>query len=175
MASILRTGRAPDSLGRPSFGTSRRTICHVRNIDFPEALLFDCDGVLVDTEAEGHRVAFNKAFERKGLPHEWDKEQYGELLRIGGGKERMKAYFSQHADAEPFLSVTTPEAQTDFLKELHLLKTRIFQNMIESGQMPLRPGVEELVGMILHHFSHDLPELELAAEGRSELSTPGTS
>lgn len=32
----------------------------------PDALLFDCDGVLVDTEAEGHRIAFNKAFEEKG-------------------------------------------------------------------------------------------------------------
>ena len=38
----------------------------LRNIDWPEALLFDCDGVLVDTEAEGHRVAFNAAFKRKG-------------------------------------------------------------------------------------------------------------
>ena len=38
----------------------------LRNIDWPEALLFDCDGVLVDTEAEGHRVAFNEAFKRKG-------------------------------------------------------------------------------------------------------------
>ena len=57
-------------------------------------MLFDCDGVLVDTEAEGHRIAFNEAFERKGLPHAWDLEQYGHLLEIGGGKERMNAYFT---------------------------------------------------------------------------------
>lgn len=29
-------------------------------------LLLDCDGVLVDTEAQGHRVSFNEAFKRKG-------------------------------------------------------------------------------------------------------------
>lgn len=71
-----------------------RQINTLRNIDWPEALLFDCDGVLVDTEAEGHRVAFNEAFKRKGLLHEWGLEQYGELLEIGGGKERMNAYFT---------------------------------------------------------------------------------
>ena len=60
----------------------------------PEALLFDCDGVLVDTEAEGHRVAFNEAFTRKGLDHQWGLEDYGVLLETGGGKERMDAYFS---------------------------------------------------------------------------------
>lgn len=37
-----------------------------RDFQGPDALLFDCDGVLVDTEAEGHRIAFNKAFKEKG-------------------------------------------------------------------------------------------------------------
>ena len=27
---------------------------------------FDCDGVLVDTERDGHRISFNEAFKRKG-------------------------------------------------------------------------------------------------------------
>lgn len=53
------------------------------------ALLFDCDGVLADTEKDGHRVTFNQAFKQKGLKHEWSVELYGELLKIGGGKERM--------------------------------------------------------------------------------------
>lgn len=30
------------------------------------ALLFDCDGVLADTERDGHRPAFNQAFKEKG-------------------------------------------------------------------------------------------------------------
>jgi hypothetical protein len=62
--------------------------------------------VLVDTEAEGHRVAFNEAFKRKGLQHEWSLEQYGVLLETGGGKERMDVYFTQCADQEPWASVT---------------------------------------------------------------------
>jgi beta-phosphoglucomutase-like phosphatase (HAD superfamily) len=38
----------------------------LRNFDEPDALLFDCDGVLVDTEKDGHRVSFNMAFRMKG-------------------------------------------------------------------------------------------------------------
>lgn len=42
------------------------TPLETRDFQGPDALLFDCDGVLVDTEAEGHRIAFNKAFKEKG-------------------------------------------------------------------------------------------------------------
>ena len=58
-----------------------------------QALIFDCDGVLVDTERDGHRVAFNEAFARKGLAARWSVEEYGELLKVAGGKERMRRYF----------------------------------------------------------------------------------
>ncbi len=64
------------------------------------------DGVLVDTEAEGHRVAFNQAFQERGLKHEWSLDLYGKLLEIGGGKERMNAYFSQREGEEPYKSIT---------------------------------------------------------------------
>ena len=60
-----------------------------------DALLFDCDGVLADTERDGHRVAFNRAFAAAGLPDVWDVELYGQLLQVGGGKERMHAYFDK--------------------------------------------------------------------------------
>jgi hypothetical protein len=95
------------------------------------------------------QVAFNQAFKDKGLPHEWGVEKYGELLKIGGGKERMDAYFSECADQEPYKSITDPQERKEFLKELHLIKTRLFQKMILAGQMPLRPGVKELVGALL--------------------------
>lgn len=108
-------------------------------------MLFDCDGVLVDTEAQGHRVSFNKAFRQKGLQTEWSLEQYGELLRIGGGKERMTHFFSQSPDEEPFKSRQDKEAQQAFVKELHLLKTDLFMALIEEGSLPLRPGVKRLV------------------------------
>jgi HAD superfamily hydrolase (TIGR01509 family) len=104
-----------------------------------QALIFDCDGVLVDTERDGHRVAFNKAFQEKGFDFEWDIPLYGELLKIAGGKERMRHYFDQNG---------WPAEATDhdaFLKEMHLLKTNLFMNIIESGQLPLRPGVMRLV------------------------------
>jgi len=104
-----------------------------------KALIFDCDGVLVDTERDGHRVAFNRAFAQKGYGIEWDVELYGELLRISGGKERMKYYFEQEG---------WPEGVTDkdsLIADLHKSKTDIFMGIIESGELALRPGVARLV------------------------------
>jgi HAD superfamily hydrolase (TIGR01509 family) len=58
-----------------------------------EAILFDCDGVLADTERDGHRVSFNIAFEASGIDEAWDEDRYGKLLEVGGGKERMTAHW----------------------------------------------------------------------------------
>merc|ERR1719393_1191167 len=58
------------------------------------AILFDCDGVLADTERDGHRVSFNKVFAEKGYSFEWGVEEYGRMCEVGGGKERMTAYFN---------------------------------------------------------------------------------
>jgi HAD superfamily hydrolase (TIGR01509 family) len=104
-----------------------------------KALIFDCDGVLVDTERDGHRVAFNRAFAQKGLNVEWDVPLYGELLKVAGGKERMRHYFD---------TTDWPACVTDkdaFIKELHKLKTDCCMQIIDSGQLPLRPGVARLV------------------------------
>lgn len=111
----------------------------------PEAVLFDCDGVLVDTERDGHRIAFNEAFAMKGLNHEWPVDLYGELLEIGGGKERMTKYFNDLSDQPPFSTVTEPSERAELVKELHKLKTDLFMNMVETGAMPLRPGVKRLI------------------------------
>lgn len=104
-----------------------------------EALIFDCDGVLVDTERDGHRVAFNRTFAEKGLDVEWGVELYGELLAVSGGKERMRHYFNEAG--WPAL-VEDPD---EFIRELHGLKTDLFMNIIESGELDLRPGVARLV------------------------------
>ena len=104
-----------------------------------KAIIFDCDGVLADTERDGHRVAFNKAFEKKGCATEWGVELYGKLLEVSGGKERMRHYFDSHGwpyDAED---------RDAFIKELHKLKTDFFMQIIESGELPSRPGVARLV------------------------------
>jgi hypothetical protein len=58
-----------------------------------EAILFDCDGVLADTERDGHRVSFNIAFEASGIDEAWEEDRYGKLLEVGGGKERMTAHW----------------------------------------------------------------------------------
>ena len=61
-----------------------------------QALIFDVDGTLADTERDGHRVAFNTAFAEQGLDWHWDETLYGELLRVTGGVERMAHYASEY-------------------------------------------------------------------------------
>lgn len=104
-----------------------------------KALIFDCDGVLADTERDGHRVAFNKAFAAKGLAIEWDVELYGKLLEVSGGKERMRHYFKQSGWPD---NVADRDA---LIRELHKLKTDLFMQIIESGELPLRPGIARIV------------------------------
>jgi HAD superfamily hydrolase (TIGR01509 family) len=103
-----------------------------------KALIFDCDGVLVDTERDGHRVAFNRAFADAGIKAEWSVEQYGELLKIAGGKERMKHYFDRNG---------WPPGKTaeTLIPELHKRKTAIFTALIAGGSLPLRPGITRIV------------------------------
>lgn len=104
-----------------------------------KALIFDCDGVLVDTERDGHRVAFNRAFAASGLDAHWDVDLYGELLKVAGGKERMKHYFD---------SAGWPVGSEDneqLIKELHKIKTDAFRAIVESGELDFRPGVVRLI------------------------------
>ena len=56
-------------------------------------LIFDCDGVLADTERYGHLPAFNATFQEYGLPVHWSEDDYALRLAIGGGKERMAGLF----------------------------------------------------------------------------------
>ena len=57
-----------------------------------QALVFDVDGTLADTERDGHRPAFNMAFAEAGLDWNWSAELYGQLLAVTGGKERIRYY-----------------------------------------------------------------------------------
>ena len=137
--------RAPAAPRASARGALRVTA--LRNFDYPEAILFDCDGVLCETERDGHRTTFNMTFKEQGLDHEWGVEQYGELLKIGGGKERMTHYFNSCADVEPFKSMY-PEDNDErkaWIKSLHLRKTELFLEVVQAGKLPLRPGVARLV------------------------------
>jgi len=106
-----------------------------------KAIIFDQDGVIIDTERDGHRVAFNTAFKELGFDVEWDVDKYHELLRVAGGKERMKHYLH----TEGFGVEVKAGDEDELIKKLHKRKTDIFIELIESGSLPLRPGVRRFM------------------------------
>lgn len=103
-------------------------------------LIFDVDGTLANTERDGHRVAFNRAFAEAGIDWNWSVEFYGKLLTVSGGKERIKYFLQQYL----------PDYQTspnlmDFVTYLHKLKTKHYLKLLRSGTIELRPGTERLI------------------------------
>ena len=106
-----------------------------------KAIFFDQDGVIIDTEKDGHRVAFNRTFKEFGYDFEWSVDRYHELLQISGGKERMRGYFTE----EGLFPDLTPEDVQELIVRLHKRKTEIFVELIESGTLPLRAGVKRLM------------------------------
>ena len=103
------------------------------------AIIFDVDGTLADTE-DGHRKSFNKAFAENGLDWNWDVALYDKLLKVTGGKERIKYFVSD------FLTgYTKPDNFDDFVKHLHKVKTAHYTAMLREGQIPLRPGIKQLM------------------------------
>lgn len=109
------------------------------------ALILDCDGVLADTERDGHRVAFNQAFAELDLPIEWSEEVYREKLRIAGGKERMASELTP-AFVRAHDLPADPEGQAALLAAWHRRKTTIYTDMVAQGKLPTRPGIRRIVG-----------------------------
>jgi len=102
-----------------------------------QVAIFDVDGTLAETERDGHRVAFNHAFERLGLPDRWGEGLYGELLWVAGGKERLRFYFDRY---RPLLA-----AERDRLvPELHRVKNEAFRQLVEGCDIFPRPGILRL-------------------------------
>jgi HAD superfamily hydrolase (TIGR01509 family) len=106
-----------------------------------KGIFFDQDGVIIDTERDGHRVAFNDTFKEFGYDVEWSVQKYHELLQIAGGKERMR----HHLHTEGFGKEVDPAEEDELIKAMHKRKTAIFIDLIESGKLPLRPGVKRLM------------------------------
>ena len=104
-----------------------------------EALIFDIDGTLADTE-EAHRTAFNLAFERFRLGWKWTRDDYRDLLRTTGGKERIVEYIER-------LSLAEPERRRlrELVADIHAEKTRLYSAVVGDGAVPFRSGVARLL------------------------------
>jgi len=101
------------------------------------ALIFDVDGTLAETERDGHRVAFNRAFADAGLDWDWSSELYGELLSVAGGKERIRYYLQKYLGGE--------KLPDELIVSLHEAKTEHYRELLAEGEIPLRPGVLRLL------------------------------
>lgn len=109
-----------------------------------KALIFDCDGVLANTEVEGHMVAFNQMWRENGVRWQWNLEQYVEKVKIGGGKERMLS-LAQDSAFRAVYAVPADEVEwRAIVSEWQEQKSEIYRAMVRSGVMPPRPGVRRL-------------------------------
>ena len=100
-----------------------------------QAVFWDVDGTLAETELQGHRLAYNRAFKEFGLEWIWDEELYTDLLTIPGGRQRMQSYsqrLGQRLDAAE-------------LDQLRVIKQRHYLDVVASGAVQLRPGVQDLL------------------------------
>lgn len=108
------------------------------------ALFFDCDGVLADTERDGHLVAFNRMWAEQGVDYQWSLEQYAEKVKIGGGKERM-ASLGRDADFRAVYDVPADDEEWwRVVAGWHKRKSDIYKELIAAGALPGRPGVKRL-------------------------------
>jgi HAD superfamily hydrolase (TIGR01509 family) len=104
-----------------------------------EAILWDVDGTLAETERDGHLVAFNAAFDELDIPWRWSEQRYGELLRVAGGFERLLFDMDSQPLAPPSMG-----ARGVLAGRIHGLKNQRYAELVASGALPLRPGVREL-------------------------------
>ena len=105
-----------------------------------QGLIFDVDGTLANTERDGHRVAFNSAFKEAELDWHWSVDFYGELLKIAGGKERVKYFLNQYKP-----NFIDNKNINDFAAKIHQLKTKYYLQLLRKGEITLRPGVKRLI------------------------------
>lgn len=111
-----------------------------------KAIIFDVDGTLAETE-EAHRHAFNQAFAEFGLDWNWDTALYRRLLRVSGGKERMRAFVAEHGARIPAGDPAggTTGSLDDLVDALHRRKTELYTARVATGCVPLRPGIARLI------------------------------
>ena len=106
-----------------------------------KAVFFDMDGVIINTEKDGHRIAFNEAFEEFKIQAYWDVNEYHKLLQVGGGKERIRHFF----DKTGYSNTEYLSDPADYIMQIHMRKTEIFIELIHSRKLPLRPGIRRIM------------------------------
>lgn len=122
------------------YGTSASASALSASAESPYALLFDCDGVIIETE-ELHRLAYNAAFKEFNLqiddePVEWSVAYYDVLQNtVGGGKNKMFFHFRNTTCTFPISedgtpAPTTPEDEQDLVDRLQALKTNLYKDLI---------------------------------------------
>lgn len=101
------------------------------------ALIFDVDGTLAETERFGHRMAFNDAFYNLGLDWYWDESLYGDLLAVGGGRERLEAYIRYYRNE-------STRGRTELIDKIHETKAHFFKQRVAMGDVKIRPGIARM-------------------------------
>lgn len=105
-----------------------------------KALIWDVDGTVAETERDGHRFAFNAAFEALGLPWHWDVAHYGRLLRVAGGRERLLHDMAERPEAP-----ADAAGRNTLARELHRRKNAVYRDLVNARGIPARPGVLRLM------------------------------
>lgn len=107
------------------------------------ALIFDCDGVIVESE-ELHRLSYNECWAAAGLGFEWSYEFYERLQNeVGGGKEKMRWYFER--EGWPAAAGDADAERVQFIAGLHRDKTEMYRRRVADGGVTARPGVLRLM------------------------------
>ncbi len=113
-----------------------------------QALIFDIDGTVADTE-KYHLLAFNSAFEELQLGFSWSIDEYRILLEICGGKERVCHYIKTNCPK----GLEGRDCR-ELVGEIHKIKTREYLGFLADGKVTFRAGIRELMEDALKNGLH---------------------